>query len=769
MRAGGGAIAAAFAEARLGWGTRRRRTLLSAIGIALAAAMLAAALVVADSLGTGFDRGARAADLPDVIVRFDPESPGRVAQRIAALPDLAAFSLRQEFTNVSADANGHSSSRVSVQLVGQGRRGYAIVAGRDLSGAPDEVLLERGLAQAWGVPVGGTLRLEGLGSQTVVGFTQSPDNVAYPLAVPRIYLSQAGVQARFGPERRPEVNLAQIWVRDRRYLDTVLVQARASSYGLRGLRFVTRAGVRVLLDQAAGIVIDLLVALSVIALVTAGVMLGASARAEVQRRLAGIGVRRAVGATRGHVAGAQGLEALFVAVPAATVGTLAGVLATVGASGRLLRLLDEPPAGAALIAPLALGWLASVAIPALTAAWPAWRAAGRAPVALLRGAELSRRRSRRRLAGRGRPSGGVAGLAVLGARLVSARRARLAATVLTLGISVAFVLLMLALASALSALETDPGALGKRYQLTATLPADRVAQVRSLPGVQAVAPRYEVQALDSFSLGETIDLIAYPGDHTTFEAPPLSAGRRLSGNHEAEVGAGLADALGLVPGSTLALALSSGAELRLRVAGIVSSLDHDGRVAYLPAAALLAADASAPEQLAVRLTPGTDPAGVTAGLTALGAAPAPASTATARGAPLVAVLRSILRAVAIVDGLVCLYALIQTCSLTMQERRRTVAVLRACGAGSTAVRRLLAGAAVALIGPAAVLGILLERLVFGPALSQLAASYASLPLAAGAAQIVAVIAGLLVAGALAVLWVVRQATRETVTAGLVSA
>ena len=49
----------------------------------------------------------------------------------------------------------------------------------------------------------------------------------------------------------------------------MLVQARATSYGLHDLRFVTRSGVRVLLDQAAGIVIDLLVALSLIALATA--------------------------------------------------------------------------------------------------------------------------------------------------------------------------------------------------------------------------------------------------------------------------------------------------------------------------------------------------------------------------------------------------------------------------------------------------------------------------------------------------------------------
>ena len=203
-----------------------------------------------------------------------------------------------------------------------------------------------------------------------------------------------------------------------------------------------------------------------------------------------------------------------------------------------------------------------------------------------------------------------AGLVTLGTRLVGARRGRLAATVLTLGTSTAFVLLLLALASALSALETDPGALGKRYQLTASLPADRVSAVRAVAGVQAAAPRYEVEGVDSFSLGETIDVIAYPGDHTIFEAPPLTAGHRLKGTDEAEVGAGLADALGLSPGSTLAIALPSGAELRLRVAGIVSSLEHDGRVAYIPAAALLRADPAAPEQIAIRLDPRADPAKV---------------------------------------------------------------------------------------------------------------------------------------------------------------
>jgi ABC-type lipoprotein release transport system permease subunit len=751
------ALPAAFADARRGLRLRRRRTTLTAVGIALAAAMLSAAVVVADGLGRGFDRAARAADLPDLIVRFDPEPTSLVAQRITALADVAGYATRFEQTNVAIGAAGpgHRRDDAVAEVVDPGaRRGYAVVAGRNLPRDGSGVLVEQAFAQAWHLRVGGGFYVEGIGPERIAGLVQAPDNVGYPLAKPRFYLSRAAVDRRLAI-RRPTVNYAEIWLRDPALINEVLVQARASAFGLHNLRFATRSGVRVLLDQAAGIVIDLLVALSLIALGTAGAMLASSARAEVQRRLQTIGVERAVGASAGHVTLAHAL----VAVPAAAVGCVAGVLATYGPASHLLSLLNEPPPGTGVLLPVLASWLAGVAIAVGGAAWPAWRAARRPVVGLLRGGDVTSGGSR----GRRHRAGG---LMALGSRLVRARPARLIATVITLGLSTAFVLLMLSLASALSALETDPGALGKRYQLTASLPASAAPQVRAISGVQAAAPRYDTQAVDSFSLGETIDVVAYPGNHTVFEAPPLVDGHRLRGTGQAEVGEGLAQALGLGVGQTIALGLSSGRELRLTVAGVVSSLDHDGRVAYIPAAALLRADPSAPSQLAVRLTPGADDAHVSAGLRALGAVAATASGATSRGAPLVAVLRTILVAVAVVDGLVCLYALIQACALTVAERRRTIAVLRACGADTGAVARLLLGATLALVIPAALVGGLLEHFVLGPALSNLAANYATLPLQASALELSLTALGLLAAAGVAVAWVARQAARESVLAGL---
>ena len=745
----------ALTEARLGLRQRRRRTLMTALGIALAAAMLAAAIVVSDSLGNGFSRAAKQAHLAGIIVRFDPQPTSKVAQRIQALPDIRYFSLRQEFTNIDIATKAHAAENTSVEVVdagGRGPHGYAIVAGHDVSNQPGQVVLQHGLAAAWHVPLNGTIQIRGLGAQKVVGFAEEPDNVAFPLAVPQVYISKQAL----APRASPDVNQAQIWLKDPRYLNEVLVQARATSFGVKGLRFVTRSGVKVLLDQAAGIVIDLLVALSIIALATAGVLLASSARAEVERRLKSIGVRRAVGAPRNFVALTQALEALLIALPAATIGTIAGGLATGGPSDRLLTLLNEPSAGASLLPLIAAGWAVSIAIPTAAAAWPAWRAAGRPPIELLRGAEF-------RTGSRARAKIKTASLAALGGRLAGARRTRLIATAATLGASTAFILLMLALASALATLETDPQALGKRYQLTAALPPSAIKHVRHIAGVQSVAPRYEEQAVDSFSLGETIDVVGYPGNASTFEAPPLTAGHRPHGPKEAEVGAGLADALGLSPGSALAIEMPSGKELRLRVTGIVGSFNHDGRIAYVPAKAMLKADPLAPEQLAIILKPGADQAAVR---TALGPAATPATGAIGRGVPLVRVLRAILTAIAVVDGLVCLYALTQACALIVQERRRTVAVLRACGAGPVAVRRLLAGAAAALVVPAAALGIVLEAAVLGPALSNLAASYATLPLAPTALDIAIVVIGLLAASAIAVLWVARRATSESVVSGL---
>ena len=341
----------AFARLRV----RRGRGLLGAAGIVAAAAMLGAAVTVSYGLATGFERTAEEADLPDLIARFDEERASRVTERVRGLPNVEASALRLEIRNLPVLAEGGATNEGVAEVVREGRRGYAIVDGRDLRPSPDEVVVERGLASEWDLAVGDTLDISGLEAVRVVGVAVSPDNVAYPLAAgPRVYLSNEGLLDRYGDESlgfgEPPVNSLLLWTRDPARLPETLTQARAVSYGITDLRFVTRDGVQILIDQAAGIVVALLIAFSLVALTSAVLMLAASARADVERRLQTIGVMRAVGFSRRGVAGRHAAEAVLVALPAAALGLALGALVAAGPSSRLLGALNQLGPGLALAA-----------------------------------------------------------------------------------------------------------------------------------------------------------------------------------------------------------------------------------------------------------------------------------------------------------------------------------------------------------------------------------------------------------------------------------
>jgi ABC-type lipoprotein release transport system permease subunit len=738
---------------------RLGRTALAALGIAAAGAMLGTAVTLSYGLGTGWERAAARADLPDVIARFDEEPLEEVETRVRRLPNLESASYRLELTGLPLFHRGRSVPDSSVHVVREGRRGYAIVDGRDLTGSSGEVVIEKGLAGEWALEPGDVVYGGSSGGfpLRVRGIAVAPDNVAYPLASkPRVYFSYEGLRTVVpGLER---VNVALLWTHDPERTDVMLGQARAVGYGIEDLRFATREGLRLLVDQAAGIVIALLVAFSLVALGSAVVMLGASAQAEVQRCLETLGVLRALGVSRGGVVGRSLSEALLVAAPAGLLGVVLGGLVAAGPSARLLESLGELPPGRALLLPLGLAYAGLVLVVAVATAWPAWRATRRPPAELLRGAELSGAPTRRLAS--------LPGGAGLGARMVAARRGRLAGTVTVLAASTAVVLLLLALAGLLERLADDPGVLGKRYELTADLPAESVARVEEIDGVRAAAPRYVVEAADSFQLGARIRLVAYPGDHMPFEAPPLAEGRRLRAPDEAELGVGLAERLGVGVGGTLAAQLQSGAEVRFRVVGLVRALENEGQVAYTRSGPLLDVAGWIDPSIVVVLEPGAPRAGVERGLRALGAEPQAAAGVTSRRLGFLGVLASLLRVVAAVNGVVCLYALVQALALTASERRGSLAVLRACGAGRREVALVLVGAAGLVVGLAAPLGVVLERVALGPLVSGLAVDYAALSLAASPAQVAVVLLALVAVAGVAALWVARRIEREPIVAGL---
>ena len=513
-----------------------------------------------------------------------------------------------------------------------------------------------------------------------------------------------------------------------------------------------------LLGQAAGIVISLLVAFSIVALAAAGTMLAAGAQAEVQRRLPAFGVRRALGFTPGRLVAARPPSPRCSPRRPRRSAWSRGALAVAGPSAALLAQLNELPPGAALL-PVLAGCLAAITA-LVTRRRDVAGLAGGAPPA---GGDPPRRRPR---AAPAPPRAGADGLLATGARFALAARGRFAATVATIAVCAGVVTLMLALAALLERLRDDPGAIGKRYQLTVRLDPRDVPAVRAIPGVADAAERYQADVADSFRLGEPLRMIAYPGDHTRFEAPPLAEGRRLRGDGEVEVGVGLADALGLRPGATLAVQAEGGSEARFRVAGVVRALEHDGRLAYVRPRRLLAAQPGIGSTISVRLEPGADRAAVERELAALGAPPQAVAGATTRNAAFLGVLATVLRGVGLAVGLVCLYALVQALAMTARERRGAVALLRAVGGDAGTVATVLGGAALVVAVPAALAGVLLEWLVLGPLVARLAAGFADLPLAPSAGQVALVVGGLLALSAGATALVARRTMREPVIAGL---
>lgn len=756
-----------YAVAR--FGVRRGRALLAIVGIAAAGAMVGAAVTLAWSLGTGFDRTAARAGLPDVIATFSPASERAIAARVSALPDLRGFAFRLETSGVHAAAGGRFDGHANVVGVGAGRRGYAVVAGHDVR-SNDDAVVEQGLARAWGLHLGGTIGLSDWRGASerlrIVGVAVSPETVAFPLAHgPRIYTSRDEA-AELAGTGRGQVSAVLLWLRDPRLLDVVLAQARAASYGLQGLQFATRAGLRVEIGQAAGIVLALLVGFCAVALVVAGTMLAASAGAEVQRRLAAFGLLQALGARRRSLVLGSLLEAVAVAAPAGAFGIAAGWLAVAGPANRLLASIGQLGPGWSIAPLLTLALVGLVALVALGSVWPALRAVRRPVVETLRGADVTGATARLPL---------PAGLVALGLRLLLARPLRTALTVLVLAAATAVVLVIVAIASVLQALDRQPAAVGKLYQLSVDAPASALLRLERLPGVAAASVRWQVQAADSFRLGEPFALIAFSSDHGRFEAPPLAAGARLRGDGEAEVGLGLAQALDLHPGATLAAQLPDGREARWRVAGVVRAFTDQGLVAYVRPRRLLAADPYAPETIAIRLRPGASASMVTAAVArrthyATGASGGVAGEAVqgwaARSSGFIAIIVALLRTVAILNGAVCLYAVAQVLVLTAQERRRALALLRGLGAGRLQLTLLFAGAAGAVTLLALPLAVVLERWLVAPVVSALAASYVSLSLAAGAGAVGATAAGILAGAALVSAWVGRAAGAGPVVAAL---
>lgn len=737
---------APLVRALAGIRARPMSSAVAALGLFVAGAILGGAITTRGALASGFDRAQHAAGSADVVARFDPIERSAVAKRVASLANIDAASERLTVRPVdigvllSANHPRYGTAEVDGLLGGQAT-GLDVVAGHGLTGARGEVLIDRGLADTWHLRVGMPLALRGRHHRDawyghIAGIVVEPDDVAFPLASrPRVYLPYETVRGDIAdiPGHQP-INELSLRVRDRALLPVTLAQAREASFGLTGLSLTTRTGTRAVVDRASGLVTALLGAFALVTLISALAMLGAAGNARVTRDLPTLGALRAIGFGAGALAWSYALEAALLAIVAGGTGIVAGSLAVNGPTGALLRALNELPPPHLLGPEHALALAATVAGAMLAAALPALAVARRPVVEALRGATIA---APRRGAIVGRP-------VMLGARLALARPGRLAVAALAVAASVAIVLLMLTLARFLVSAEKDPALLGERYTLVVPGGPGVLARVRATKGVAAAADRYEVAAVDGFDLGEPMQIVAFgAGRAAVFPGRPLDSGRRAHNPGETEIGQGLAESLGLALGGTLIAELQGGGEVRLRVVAIVQELANDGRIAYTDAATLVRAQPSLVAKVVVRPSAGASSAAVAARLRPQGLHSSVNGGLAPAGSPFVATIVTLLRAVALLNGIACLALVLLALVVLARERAATIGVLRAVGGGTIHTVALLCGAGITLLALAAPVGWALEQWVFAPLVSRLVGRYGVLPLAPSAGDVSLVVAGAL--------------------------
>ena len=318
--------------------------------------------------------------MPDVIASFDPHRPRPWRARVRSLPNLAAVSLPARAAARWCCACARPRARHQRRSAGgdAGRAARLHDRGRARPVRPPRRGGDRARA---GVAVAPATRATGSRSAAPPPAAPSPPAwwgsrsppTTSPIRSPPAPASGCPTRSspRLGGVAGHPVNTALLWVNDRSQLDVTLEQARAASYGLRGVNFITRDGVGVLIDGAAGIVIALLVAVSLGALDRGrgdggGLVAGRGAAAAGDDRAAARR-RRLAARHHGRRRGRGGDGGAAVGGPGTGAGLVGGAPAP---RARLLEALDQFPRGAALLWPLVACLVAIVALVAAASAWP---------------------------------------------------------------------------------------------------------------------------------------------------------------------------------------------------------------------------------------------------------------------------------------------------------------------------------------------------------------------------------------------------------------
>jgi putative ABC transport system permease protein len=555
--------------------SRPLQTTLVAIIIVAAAATLALALSLRAGAADPYNQIARATNAADVHL-FAPQKGGADVTQLAHAPGVRAAEGPFQILGVRVRSQ---PANYDLTLAGVGAQPPKInrpkvTAGRWLSGAPDEIVVNRTTAHDAGIHVGQRLTLllrDGRKTLTAVGLAVSSGPQGSWVTPPTLAALAPGGD-RYG-------QLMELQLDDRSqsgaFVDSIRGryqpdQISADDWTEDRQDVTDRTSTSTVVLGAA----------SLAALLAVGFIIANAIGGRILASRRDIGLLKAAGFTPGGVTALFVVENLILALGGSIVGTAIGIALSPLLLEPTANLLGTATPSGLRPATIAIGVLGVATVVSLFTALPAWRAGrlGVLDAIALGRTSVSTKPSR---AARAAAALHLPPAVVLGVKDAFASRSRAAMTTASLALTMATVVFALGTEATYRRVIKDSSLRAKPYELLVSANDVSPARTRQLFAEQGdkITGTATVQGTTASVPGHPIDIWARAigGDYAS-RPYAVRDGRMLAGPGEAIVGRGLLNDLGLHVGDRVTL-MAEGARLNLRIVGRYIEPDNDARTA----------------------------------------------------------------------------------------------------------------------------------------------------------------------------------------------
>ncbi|MGE5636249.1 MAG: FtsX-like permease family protein [Nocardioidaceae bacterium] len=682
---------------------RRLQTLMLFVVVAIAAVGITAGLGQQRSAAERWDEAFASANGPHVVFYGDRGALDRVAAAPevvqAAGPVAVTTTLLRhagrEFEDFELRAATAQRPKVGIPLLLEGR--WVAAAG--------QVVVGRAFALAEGIEPGDRVALQPSGGGAplrlrVVGTALDLSDCFYPECDSQMGWAAPATVARLTPEDAAGASVLLVRIAHPQAVGAFIARAkRIAGTGIHDLEYFEDTRRDALnLNRFFG---GFLAAFGAFLLVAAGIVILSAVSARVLARYRELGILKALGFTPRALTALVLVENLAIAGAGAAAGVVAGGLLAPSLQLRMSSVLER---GHATFPPGVLAGAVVTVLAIVTAATllPAVRA-GRTPAsqAIARGgAPVSTRPSRLAgLAARARLGPAVA----VAIKDVTSRPLRTWLTIATLVVTSVAIVAALAFDRTVQGFADNPALAGDPQALTVdpreVEPSEVAKAIGARPDVQASFTATERQV----AVGDESFQVSVLGGDVTRAGYVVREGRAPSRPDETMIGYGLQERLGLGVGDTMPLAFGE-RTVDMRIVGRYAETDDDGERAIITLAGLRRVEPGAdPGQFMVRVTPGADPAATARAIEAA----APGVRATVEEVDLGAfdAFKAAFYLIAALVLAVALANLVGTTALTIRERLRDIAILKALGFTPRQVSMSIALGAALLAAAALAIGV----------------------------------------------------------------